>query len=105
MLKKVGYIVGFFGDGINDVLVFRKVDVGIFVDIVVDIIKDVSLVILLEKSLIVLNDVVMEGCNVFGNILKYLKMIVSFNFGNVFSVLVVSVFIFFLLMLFLYFLL
>lgn len=92
------------GDGINDVVVLCEVDVGIFVDIVIDIVKEVFDIILFEKSLIILEVGILEGCIIFGNILKYIKMIVSFNFGNVFSVLVVSVFIFFLLMFVIYFL-
>lgn len=94
-------MVGFMGDGINDVLVLWKVDVGILVDIAVDIIKDVSLIILLEKSLNVLEFGVIEGWKVFSNMMKYIKIIISFNFGNVFLILVVSVFLLFLLMFFL----
>lgn len=93
-----GYVVGFMGDGINDGLVFKVVDVGIFVDSVVDIVKEFVDIILLEKSLVVLGEGVMEGCKVFGNIVKYIKMGVSLNFGNMFSVLGVSLFLFFLLM-------
>ncbi|EAF5884197.1 magnesium-translocating P-type ATPase [Listeria monocytogenes] len=93
LLKKAGHTVGFLGDGINDAPALRKADVGISVDTAADITKDASSVILLEKSLTVLNDAVMEGRNVFGNILKYLKMTASSNFGNVFSVLVASAFI------------
>lgn len=90
------------GDGINDVFVLCVVDIGIFVDGVVDIVCEVVDIILLEKSLMVLEEGVIEGCCIFVNMLKYIKMMVSFNFGNVFSVLVVSVFLFFLLMLLLY---
>ncbi|EEA7535349.1 magnesium-translocating P-type ATPase [Listeria monocytogenes] len=105
LLKKAGHTVGFLGDGINDAPALRKADVGISVDTAADITKDASSVILLEKSLTVLNDAVMEGRNVFGNILKYLKMTASSNFGNVFSVLVASAFIPFLPMLSLHLLL
>lgn len=87
-----GYIVGFFGDGINDVFVLCDVDVGILVDSGVDIVKEIVDIILFEKSLMVLEEGVIKGCEMFGNILKYLNMMVSFNFGNVFLVLVVSVF-------------
>lgn len=105
LLKKAGHTVGFLGDGINDAPALRKADVGISVDTAADITKDASSVILLEKSLTVLNDAVMEGRNVFGNILKYMKMTASSNFGNVFSVLVASAFIPFLPMLSLHLLL
>lgn len=102
LLKCEGYVVGFMGDGINDVFVLCVVDIGIFVDGVVDIVCEAVDIILLEKSLMVLEEGVIEGCCIFVNMLKYIKMMVSFNFGNVFSVLVVSVFLFFLLMLLLY---
>lgn len=105
LLKKAGHTVGFLGDGVNDAPALRKADVGISVDTAADITKDASSVILLEKSLTVLNDAVMEGRNVFGNILKYIKMTASSNFGNVFSVLVASAFIPFLPMLSLHLLL
>ncbi|WP_271004682.1 magnesium-translocating P-type ATPase [Listeria seeligeri] len=105
VLKQAGHTVGFLGDGVNDAPALRKADVGISVDTAADITKDASSVILLEKSLTVLNDAVMEGRNVFGNILKYIKMTASSNFGNVFSVLVASAFIPFLPMLSLHLLL
>lgn len=105
VLKQAGYTVGFLGDGVNDAPALRKADVGISVDTAADITKDASSVILLEKSLTVLNDAVMEGRNVFGNILKYIKMTASSNFGNVFSVLIASAFIPFLPMLSLHLLL
>ncbi|WP_271003691.1 magnesium-translocating P-type ATPase [Listeria seeligeri] len=105
VLKQAGHTVGFLGDGVNDAPALRKADVGISVDTAADITKDASSVILLEKSLIVLNDAVMEGRNVFGNILKYIKMTASSNFGNVFSVLIASAFIPFLPMLSLHLLL
>ncbi|WP_430536183.1 magnesium-translocating P-type ATPase [Listeria rocourtiae] len=99
LLRKDGHTVGFMGDGINDAPALRKADVGISVDTAADITKDASSVILLEKSLTILNDAVTEGRNVFGNILKYMKMTASSNFGNVFSVLVASAFLPFLPML------
>lgn len=102
LFKCEGYVVGFMGDGINDVLVLWVVDIGILVDGVVDIVCEVVDIILLEKSLMVLEEGVIEGCCIFFNMLKYIKMMVSLNFGNVFSVLVVSVFLLFLLMLLLY---
>ncbi|PZG48563.1 magnesium-translocating P-type ATPase [Listeria ivanovii] len=105
VLKQAGHTVGFLGDGVNDAPALRKADVGISVDTAADITKDASSVILLEKSLTVLNDAVMEGRNVFGNILKYIKMTASSNFGNVFSVLIASTFIPFLPMLSLHLLL
>ncbi|MBF2670861.1 magnesium-translocating P-type ATPase [Listeria seeligeri] len=105
VLKQAGHTVGFLGDGVNDAPALRKADVGISVDTAADITKDASSVILLEKSLMVLNDAVMEGRNVFGNILKYIKMTASSNFGNVFSVLIASAFIPFLPMLSLHLLL
>lgn len=105
LLKEAGHTVGFLGDGVNDAPALRKADVGISVDTAADITKDASSVILLEKSLTVLNDAVMEGRNVFGNILKYIKMTASSNFGNVFSVLIASAFIPFLPMLSLHLLL
>lgn len=82
--------------------VFCDVDVGIFVDSVVDIVKELLDIILLEKDFMVFEEGVIKGWEIFGNIIKYLNMIVSFNFGNVFLVLVVSVFILFLLMLVIY---
>ncbi|EUJ28148.1 Magnesium-transporting ATPase, P-type 1 [Listeria cornellensis FSL F6-0969] len=99
LIRKDGHTVGFMGDGINDAPALRKADVGISVDTAADITKDASSVILLEKSLTILNDAVTEGRNVFGNILKYMKMTASSNFGNVFSVLVASAFLPFLPML------
>jgi len=78
--------VGFLGDGINDVLAMKAADVGISVDTAVDVAKESADIILLEKSLLVLEDGIMEGRKVFGNIIKYIKMGASSNFGNVFSV-------------------
>jgi Mg2+-importing ATPase len=98
-LKKNGHTVGFMGDGINDALALRDADVGISVDSAVDVAKEAADIILLEKSLLVLERGVMEGRRVFGNIMKYIKMTASSNFGNVFSVLVASAFLPFLPML------
>ena len=99
LLQKKGHTVGFMGDGINDAPALRKADVGISVDTAADITKEASSIILLEKSLTVLEDGVLEGRTVFGNMMKYIKMTVSSNFGNVFSVLVASAFLPFLPML------
>lgn len=78
------------GDGINDAAAMRQADVGISVDTAVDIAKESADIILLEKNLMVLEQGVIEGRKVFGNIIKYIKMTASSNFGNVFSVLVAS---------------
>ncbi len=85
-LKRDGHVVGFLGDGINDGPALRAADVGISVDTAVDIAKESADIILLEKSLTVLEEGVTEGRKVFGNILKYVRMTASSNFGNVFSV-------------------
>lgn len=98
-LKANGHTVGFMGDGINDALALRAADVGISVDSGVDIAKEAADIILLEKSLLVLERGVIEGRRTFGNIVKYIKMAASSNFGNVLSVLVASAFLPFLPML------
>ncbi len=87
-----GHVVGFLGDGINDGPALKAADVGISVDTAVDIAKESADIILLEKSLLVLEEGVLEGRRVFGNIVKYLKMGASSNFGNMFSVLGASAF-------------
>jgi Mg2+-importing ATPase len=89
-LKARGHTVGFIGDGINDALGLREADVGISVDSAVDIAKEAADIILLEKSLLVLERGVVEGRRTFGNIIKYIKMTASSNFGNVLSVLMAS---------------
>ncbi|HEM8612571.1 TPA: magnesium-translocating P-type ATPase [Citrobacter amalonaticus] len=99
MLQKNGHTVGFLGDGINDAPALRDADVGISVDSAADIAKEASDIILLEKDLMVLEEGVIKGRETFGNIIKYLNMTASSNFGNVFSVLVASAFIPFLPML------
>ncbi len=86
-LQKKGHVVGFMGDGINDAPALRAADVGISVDNAVDIAKESADVILLEKDLMVLEEGVIEGRKVFVNILKYIRMGASSNFGNMFSVL------------------
>lgn len=92
-LKARGHTVGFLGDGINDAVALRTADVGISVDTAVDVAKESADIILLEKSLMVLEQGVIQGRVVFGNIVKYIKMTASSNFGNAFSVLVASAFI------------
>ena len=94
-----GHVVGFLGDGINDGPALKAADVGISVDTAVDIAKESADIILLEKSLMVLQEGVIEGRKVFGNITKYIKMGASSNFGNMFSVLGASIFLPFLPML------
>ncbi|MGP8020561.1 MAG: magnesium-translocating P-type ATPase [Limisphaerales bacterium] len=86
-LQKKGHVVGFMGDGINDAPALRAADVGISVDTAVDIAKESADMILLEKSLMVLEEGVLEGRKVFANIVKYIRMGASSNFGNMFSVL------------------
>ncbi len=86
------HVVGFLGDGINDGPALKAADVGISVDTAVDIAKESADIILLEKSLMVLEEGVLEGRKVFGNIIKYIKMGASSNFGNMFSVLGASAF-------------
>ncbi|MEJ5126901.1 magnesium-translocating P-type ATPase [Comamonas sp. MYb21] len=99
MLKANGHVVGFMGDGINDAAALRTADIGISVDTAVDVAKEAADIILLDKSLMVLDQGVQEGRRTFANMLKYIKMTASSNFGNVFSVLIASAFIPFLPML------
>ena len=98
-LQKRGHVVGFMGDGINDAPALKAADVGISVDSAVDIAKESSDIILLESSLLILEQGVLEGRRVFGNIIKYIKMAASSNFGNMFSVVGASGFVPFLPML------
>ena len=98
-LQSKGHVVGFMGDGINDAPALKAADVGISVNSAVDIAKESSDIILLENSLLVLQQGVMEGRRVFGNIIKYIKMAASSNFGNMFSVVGASAFLPFLPML------
>ena len=99
MLQANGHTVGYMGDGINDSLPLKQADIGISVDNAVDIAKEVADIILLEKDLNVLDEGVVEGRSTFANMSKYLKMSVSGNFGNMFSVLIASIFLPFLPML------
>ena len=98
-LRASGHVVGFMGDGINDAPALRAADIGISVDSAVDIAKEAADIILLEKSLLVLDEGVVEGRTTFCNMLKYIRMTASSNFGNVLSVLVASAFLPFLPML------
>src|SRR6266581_925901 len=91
-LHLTGHVVGFLGDGINDGPALKSADVGVSVDTAVDIAKESADIILLEKSLMVLAEGVLEGRKIFGNITKYIKMGASSNFGNMFSVLGASIF-------------
>lgn len=91
-LQGAGHVVGFMGDGINDAPALRAADVGISVDTATDIAKESADLILLEKDLMVLEGGVVEGRKVFSNILKYVRMGASSNFGNMFSVLGASAF-------------
>ena len=84
-LQRAGHVVGFMGDGINDAPAMKAADVGISVDTAVDVAKESADIILLEKNLMVLEDGILEGRRVFGNIIKYIKMGASSNFGNMFS--------------------
>jgi len=91
LLKSSGNVVGYMGDGINDTPSLTNSDVGVSVDTAVDIAKETADIILLEKDLNVLLDGVTEGRKTFANLLKYIKLAVSFNFGEVISVLIASI--------------
>ncbi len=86
-LRENGHVVGFLGDGINDASALKSSDVGISVDTASDVAKESAHIVLLEKSLMVLDDGIIEGRKVFGNIIKYIRMGASSNFGNMFSML------------------
>ena len=98
-LKAAGHTVGYLGDGINDAGALREADVGISVDTAADVAKESADIVMLEKNLMVLAEAVTEGRRTFGNIVKYIKMAASSNFGNVLSVLGSSAFLPFLPML------
>ena len=91
LLREQGHVVGYMGDGVNDAPSLREADVGISVDHAADIAKESSDILLLEKSLRVLKEGILEGRKVYGNIMKYMKMALASNFGNVFSVLFASI--------------
>lgn len=97
--QKNGHTVGYMGDGINDAPPLHQADVGISVDSAVDIAKETADIILLKKDLMVLEEGVIEGRRTFGNIVKYIKMAASGNFGNMISVIAASIFLPFLPML------
>ena len=90
VLKERHHTVGFLGDGVNDATALREADVGISVDSGVDVAKEAADIILLEKSLLVLEHGVVEGRKTFGNAIKYIKMTASSNFGNVLSIVIAS---------------
>lgn len=92
ILKKNGHVVGYMGDGVNDAPSLHNSDVGICVDTATDIAKEASDIILLEKSLNVVFNGVLEGRKVYGNIIKYMKMALSSDFGDVFSIFIASLF-------------
>ena len=98
-MQENGHTVGYMGDGINDTPALRQADVGISVDSAVDIAKETADIILLEKDLMVLEEGVLEGRKTFGNVMKYIKMAVSGNFGNMIAVVFASFFLPFLPML------
>ncbi|MEG1441586.1 MAG: magnesium-translocating P-type ATPase [Oscillospiraceae bacterium] len=92
ILRENGHSVGYMGDGINDAAAMKASDVGISVDTAVDIAKESADVILLEKDLMVLEEGIIEGRKTYANMIKYIKMTASSNFGNMLSVLVASAF-------------
>jgi len=85
-LRSSGHVVGFMGDGINDAPALKAADVGISVDSAADVAKEAADIVLLEKSLLILEEGIIEGRKVFANIVKYIRMGASSNFGNMFSV-------------------
>ncbi len=91
-LQAAGHVVGYLGDGINDAPALKTADVGISVDSAVDVAKEAADIVLLEKSLLVLEDGIRQGRRVFANIIKYVRMGASSNFGNMFSVVGASYF-------------
>ena len=92
VLRGNGHTVGFMGDGINDAAALKAADIGISVDTAVDIAKESADIVLLEKDLMVLEEGIIEGRKTYANMIKYIKMTASSNFGNMFSVLVASAF-------------
>ena len=92
LLQENGHTLGYIGDGINDAPPLKQSDVGISVENAVDIAKETADIILLEKDLMVLKDGIIEGRKTFSNIIKYIKMTISSDFGNIFSVIIASIF-------------
>ena len=92
ILREKGHTVGYMGDGINDAAAMKAADVGVSVNTAVDIAKETASVVLLEKDLMVLEQGVLEGRKTYANMMKYIKMTASSNFGNMFSVLAASAF-------------
>lgn len=90
VLRENGHTVGFMGDGINDAAAMKAADIGISVDTAVDVAKESADIILLEKDLMVLEQGIIEGRKTYANMIKYIKMTASSNFGNMFSVLAAS---------------
>lgn len=90
VLREKGHTVGFMGDGVNDAAAMKAADIGISVDTAVDVAKESADIILLEKDLMVLEEGIIEGRKTYANMLKYIKMTASSNFGNMFSVLAAS---------------
>lgn len=90
VLRNTGHVVGFMGDGINDTAAMKAADIGISVDTAVDVAKESADIILLEKDLMVLEEGIIEGRKTYANMIKYIKMTASSNFGNMFSVLAAS---------------
>ncbi|MCC8195660.1 MAG: magnesium-translocating P-type ATPase [Ruminococcus sp.] len=90
VLRENGHTVGFMGDGINDAAAMKSADIGISVDTAVDVAKESADIILLEKDLMVLEQGIIEGRKTYANMIKYIKMTASSNFGNMFSVLAAS---------------
>ena len=90
LLKLNGHVVGYMGDGINDAMAMRESDIGISVDTAVDIAKESADVILLEKNLNVLKEGIIEGRKVYNNLMKYIKITASSNFGNILSIVIAS---------------
>ena len=90
VLRTCGHTVGFMGDGINDAAAMKAADIGISVDTAVDVAKESADIILLEKDLMVLEEGIIEGRKTYANMIKYIKMTASSNFGNMFSVLAAS---------------
>ena len=90
VLREAGHTVGFMGDGINDAAAMKSADIGISVDTAVDVAKESADIILLEKDLTVLEKGIIEGRKTYANMIKYIKMTASSNFGNMFSVLAAS---------------